>query len=106
MRRTRALLIAPVLAFGALLGGCSDYYWDRRDAISFGAGDDVERNKVAHIIDPWPRVAANRNLTFDGQRMQRAADRYRNNKTTPLASTATSSVYAPNISVSTPAPSQ
>jgi len=107
MRRTiRALRLAPAVALGVMLGGCADYYWDRRDAISFGAGDDVERNKVAHIIDPWPRVAANRHITFDGQRMQRAADRYRNNKTTPLASTATSAVYAPNISVSTPGPSQ
>jgi hypothetical protein len=75
-----------------MLGGCSDYYWDRRETIAFGAGDAVERNKVAHIIDPWPRVAANRNLAYDGQRMQRAAERYRTNRTTPLAVTTTSSV--------------
>ena len=85
------LTLAPVLALACLAGGCSDIYWDRRDAVSLQAGDAVEANKVVHIIDPWPRAAANRDIPADGQRMQRAADRYRNNKTTPLQTTSTSS---------------
>jgi hypothetical protein len=93
MRRTRTVLrLGAVLAFGAMLGGCADIYYDRRDSVSFHAGDAVETNKVAHIIDPWPKAAANRNIEYDGQRMQRAIERYRTNKTTPLQTTSTSSV--------------
>ena len=93
MRRTSTLLcLGAVLAFGAALGGCSDIYYDRRDAVTMAAGDAVETNKATHIIDPWPKAAANRNIEYDGQRMQRANERYRTNKTTPLQTTSTSSV--------------
>ena len=86
-------ILAPVLALGAILGACSsDVYYDRRESLSFHGGDAAETNKVTHIIDPWPRVAANRHLEHDGQRMQRAIERYRTNKTTPLQTTSTSSV--------------
>jgi hypothetical protein len=81
-----------VLAFAATLGGCADIYYDRRESVAFHAGDAVAANKVAQIIDPWPRASADRNVEAEGQRMQRAIERYRTNKTTPLATTATSSV--------------
>ena len=86
-----------VLALAApLLGACTDMYLDRRDTVSFAAGDAVAVNKVTHMIDPWPPYAGNRNIAFDGERMQAAAERYRTNKVTPLATAATSSVqYAP-----------
>ncbi len=54
------------------LGGCSDIYYDRRETISLGADDAVETNKVAHMVDPWPRYSANRNIAFNGERMQAA----------------------------------
>ena len=93
MRRTSTLLrLGAVLAFGAALGGCADIYYDRRETVSMAAGDAVETNKATHIIDPWPKAAANRNIDYDGQRMQRANERYRTNKTTPLQTTSTSSV--------------
>jgi hypothetical protein len=95
MSRTCATIrmLAPALALGALLGACtSDIYYDRRESLTFQAGDAVQTNKVTHIIDPWPRVAANRHIEHDGQRMQRAIERYRTNKTTPLNTTSTSSV--------------
>ena len=60
-------------------------YLDRRDTVSFGAGDAVAANKVTHMVDPWPVYAGNRNIAFDGERMQAAAERYRTNKVTPLA---------------------
>jgi hypothetical protein len=86
-----------VLALAApLLGACTDMYLDRRDTVSFAAGDAVAVNKVTHMVDPWPPYAGNRNIAFDGERMQAAAERYRTNKVTPLATAATSSVqYAP-----------
>ena len=29
-------------------------YLDRRDTVSFAAGDAVATNKVTHMVDPWP----------------------------------------------------
>ena len=86
-----------VLALAApLLGACTDMYLDRRDTVSFGAGDAVAVNKITQMIDPWPPYAGNRNLAFDGERMAAAAERYRTNQVTPLSTAATSSVqYAP-----------
>jgi hypothetical protein len=101
MRRSellrRATLLAA-LAAAALTGACTDMYLDRRDSVSFGAGDAPAANAVTHMVDPWPVVAGNRNIAFDGERMQAAAERYRTGKTTPLAGTGTSSVqYAPVV---------
>ena len=88
--RTRVL--AAVVATGAALGGCSDIYYDRRETISLGANDAVETNKVVHMVDPWPRHSANRNLAFNGQRIQAAHERYRNNRATTPVNVTTSSV--------------
>ena len=80
------------LAATMLLGACTDMYLDRRDTVSFGAGDAVAANKVAHMVDPWPIRAGDRNIQHDGERMQSAAERYRTNKVTPLSAAGTSSV--------------
>jgi hypothetical protein len=93
MRRCTSILVLGALVIGLPLAGCSDVYFDRRDTVTFGAGDAVESNKVAHIIDPWPRAAGDRRLETDGQRMQRAVERYRTNKTYPLRTLSPSTVY-------------
>jgi hypothetical protein len=79
--------IAVVLALATLLGGCSVHsdwvdpngYLDRRDTISLHAGDAVATNKVTQMVDPWPAHSANNNIAFNGDRMQKAIERYRNN---------------------------
>jgi hypothetical protein len=91
MRRASKLSVAAVL-FATMLGGCSDLYWDRRDSIAFYAGDAPASNVAIHTIDPWPPAAAKRRLSANGELMQRAAERYRTNKTTPLRPMGTSSV--------------
>jgi hypothetical protein len=91
MRRASKFCVAAVL-LGAMLGGCSDLYWDRRDTIAFHAGDAPAANVAIHTIDPWPPAAAKRRLTANGELMQHAAERYRTNKTTPLRPLGTSSV--------------
>jgi hypothetical protein len=77
--------IAVTVLLGALLGGCSDpgLYVDRRDTIALGGGDSVEANQIAQMVDPWPAHANNKNLTFNGERMQRAIECYRIDKVTP-----------------------
>ena len=76
--------VAAVVMLGALLAGCSsDIYFDRRDSIALGAGDAVAANQVEQMVDPWPPHSSNKNLTFNGERMQRAVECYRIDKVTP-----------------------
>lgn len=81
-RRSRA--IAAAVVAGAMLAGCSDpgLYLDRRDSIALSAGDAIEANKVAQVVDPWPASSGNTNIAFNGQRMQSAVERYRTNLVT------------------------
>jgi len=72
-----AVALAGSLMLGAILAGCSDIYYDRRETISLGADDAVATNRVTHMVDPWPRYSDNRNLAFNGERIQGAVERYR-----------------------------
>jgi hypothetical protein len=93
-RISAAKTLATVLALSALAGGCSSIYWDRRETVSLGANDAVEGNKVVHMVDPWPRSSANRNIAFNGERVQGAYERYRHDRvTTPVNVTTSSSAY-------------
>src|SRR5436190_4167715 len=67
------------LALALMLSGCSDIYYDRRETIALSADDHQASNSVAQMIDPWPRYVGNKNLAFNGERMQTAVDRYRRN---------------------------
>jgi hypothetical protein len=89
-RRLRAP-IAALVALGALVGGCSDLYYDRREAIAPGAGDAIAANQMTQMLDPWPRNSGNRNIPFNGERMQAAVERYRHNKVIPPVNATTSS---------------
>jgi len=79
-------------------------YFDRRESIALAAGDAQYSNQVTHMVDPWPKASANRNIAFDGQRMQSAVERYRNNKVTPLQGATTSSAGYAAASSSTVKP--
>jgi hypothetical protein len=82
-RASRA--IAATVALGALLAGCSDVYYDRRETIALGADNAVASNMVEETVDPWPRHSNNNNLAFNGERMQRAIECYRKDKVTEPA---------------------
>src|ERR1700682_1873574 len=71
--------IALLVGFGALLGGCSDIYYDRRETVALGADDHIASNTVAQMVDPWPRYVGNKNIAFNGERMQSAVECYRHN---------------------------
>jgi hypothetical protein len=102
MRRDKKISVVAVL-LSLMLGGCADLYWDRRDSVAFWAGDAPASNVAVHTIDPWPPAAAKRRLTANGELMQRAAERYRANKTTPLRPLGTSSVQSGISAGSAPA---
>jgi len=83
LRISAVRAIAAAAALGTLLGGCSDIYTDRRETVALGAEDAVAGNMIEQMVDPWPRYSNNKNLAFNGERMQRAVECYRANRVTP-----------------------
>lgn len=77
--------VLTVIGFGGWLAGCasSDLYLDRRDSIALGAGDAVAANAITQTVDPWPAGGGDKNIPFNGQKMQSAVERYRDGKVTP-----------------------
>jgi hypothetical protein len=80
-----ARAVAAAVALGALLAGCSDVYYDRRETVALGADDALAANQIEQMVDPWPRYSNNNNLAFNGERMQRAVECYRKDKVTEPA---------------------
>jgi hypothetical protein len=68
------------LACSFVLTACSDLYLDRRETVSFGAGDAVASDAALQTIDPWPPASANRDVRSNGPRMAGAIERYRTGK--------------------------
>ncbi len=97
-------VVASAVALGLLLGACSDLYWDRRETVTFHAGDAPASNAIAQTVDPWPAHAGRRQIAANGERMQKAIERYRTNKTTPLQTSSTSSVQYNPIPAAPAAP--
>lgn len=102
MSFARATSPGPALLLAIVLGGCSDVhtnwpnslYTDRRDSIGLSAGDAIATNKMTHMVDPWPRVSANRDIAFNGEVMQSAVERYRTGRVTvPVNATTSSTQY-------------
>ena len=77
-RTARAIAAAATLA--AMLAGCSDIYYDRRDTVALTAGDAVAGNAITQTVNPWPPESNNTTIAFNGQRMQAAVERYRNGR--------------------------
>jgi hypothetical protein len=72
-----ATLALAALAVSCALSGCSDIYFDRRETVVPYAGDAKAINQVTMMVDPWPPHSANRNIAFNGERLQGAVERYR-----------------------------
>lgn len=77
LRHGDMLRIGAGVMLAAMLAGCSDIYYDRRDTVSFGADDAVATALAAQTIDPWPRESANRHIAANGVVVQSAVERYR-----------------------------
>ncbi len=80
-----ARLVAAALAaagLGGWLAGCSnaDLYLDRRENIALSGGDAVAANTVGQMVDPWPASSGNKDIAFNGEKMQQAVARYRTDK--------------------------
>lgn len=93
----RGLALTAVLA---ALAGCSEYL-ERQDNVSLAGGNAVNGDKVIQMVDPWPPASANRDIAYDGNRMETAADRYRTGRVIQPRGIGTSGTYD-----TTPAPQQ
>jgi hypothetical protein len=102
--RSRFRALSAALVCGSLVAACSDMYYDRRDTVSFQAGDAVAANKVVHAVDVWPAAAGYRDIESNGQKMQGAVERYRTNKVTPPVGIGTSAI-SPTTAAPAAAPS-
>jgi hypothetical protein len=85
-----ATLLLVILA-GAMLAGCSDVYFDRRETIALSADNAGATDRAEQMIDPWPRDVGQRNIAFNGEKMQTAVERYRTGKALPPVNVTTSS---------------
>jgi hypothetical protein len=87
----RGLVLAALLA---TLAGCSEYF-ERSNNVSLAGGNAVATNKVTQMVDPWPPASANRQIAFDGNKMEVAVDRYRTGRVIQPRGTGTSGTYDP-----------
>jgi hypothetical protein len=85
-------VLAPLGVLAAILAGCTDAHVDRRQYISLATGDAVATNKVAHVINPWPPASYNRDIAYNGEKMQTAIERYRTGRIIAPVNATTSSV--------------
>jgi hypothetical protein len=86
--------VALISSLGMMLAGCSDMYFDRRDTVALGADDHIATNRVAQMIDPWPREVGRREIAFNGEKMQSAVERYRTGRViAPVNVTTSSTAY-------------
>ncbi len=91
------------LALGSMIlsaPGCSEYL-ERRDTLTLGSGDAVQRNIALQVIDPSPALARQPELYTDGSRTQRALERYRNPPMNNADATSIGGAQAPVVSSGT-----
>ena len=74
-------LVLLALSASCALSGCSDIYFDRRETVVPSAGNAKAVNQITMMVDPWPPYSADRNIAFNGERMQGAVERYRTRNT-------------------------
>ena len=85
--------LAAVIGLGAIVGGCSDIYYDRRETVLFGADNAVAANNAVQTVDPWPPGSANRNASTNGEVVAAAIERYRTGRVFIPVGTGTSTSY-------------
>jgi hypothetical protein len=85
---------------GSFLAGCSDLYYDRREGVTFAAGEANAAAQATQTIDPWPPASSSRDIAFNGPRVAGAIERYRTGRIIEPKGTGTSSSYSNNTAPS------
>jgi hypothetical protein len=84
-------IVAGTVLLASVLAGCSDLYFDRRETITFAAGEAVASAQAVQVINPWPSAAYNRSFASNGARVAGAVERYRTCQVVQPVGTITSS---------------
>src|SRR5262249_32670746 len=87
-------MVAGAVLLAPLLTGGPDMYLDRREPVSFAAGDSVATAQAVQVIDPWPPAAYDRNIAYNGSRVAGAVERYRTGRIIGPKGTQTSTTYS------------
>jgi len=58
---------------------------------------------VTQAVDIWPAAAGYRDITYNGEKMQSAAERYRTNKVIAPVGIGTTTIVSPTAAPSAPA---
>jgi hypothetical protein len=69
-------LSLALIAAALSLSGCSNRYFERKDTVTFSAGDAVATNNALMIADPTPRRAYDTHIVTPGETAARAGDNY------------------------------
>jgi hypothetical protein len=77
-----AMLMLPgnANAWDDFLHEWTEPYVQRVEGVTISAGNAKSANSAAHIIDPWPPYAGDRNSPANGARMVGAIERYKDVK--------------------------
>jgi hypothetical protein len=67
--------LLAALALGLAVSACTPYL-ERRETVSFHAGDAVAANRAIHTIDPWPAAASRTDIPHSGRKIADAIERY------------------------------
>ena len=92
-RSDKVRIMAGVALLGALLAGCSDIYYDRREGVTFAANDATAAAQATQIINPWPAASADRSHTSNGAVVAGAVERYRTCQVIQPRPTTTAGTY-------------
>jgi PBP1b-binding outer membrane lipoprotein LpoB len=96
--------LACAVGLALLLAGCSEYT-DRRETIALSGGNALATDRLTEMVDPWPAASADRNIAFNGSKMQSAVQRYRTNQIIQPNGNSTSGSYSQQGSGNPPAAS-
>ncbi len=66
-----------LIVLAALQLAACDNYVDRRDSVTFGAGDAIAANKAMQIIDPWPQSARTIQHGVSGEQAEAIMEKFR-----------------------------
>jgi len=95
MRRSNKILALAVSVAALTASGCTETYLANKDTIAPTSGEAIAINRVTMMVDPWPATSAQRNIAFNGAKMQTAMERYRTNQVYPPQGMNTSGAYQP-----------
>ena len=76
-----------------------EQYFQRKEGVTYGAGNAKAINSATHIIDPWPWYARNTRIPGDGARMSGAVERYHDVSKLPNAPRPIRSEYETTINI-------